>query len=341
MSDPYRDYDPDGIGRDNGNFLGLPWVERPAVRFLAAGFGVTVSYGTGTEGGPDNVLAASRQLDVCLPGLEEPWRAGYAWTSLAVGDEADLAIAREAVDDAIARQAAGLVPDAGALAFVEAVGERMLATVEAAVADALAAGELPVLIGGEHAVSLGALRACAKTGAFGLLQVDAHMDLRHAYEGLRYSHASVMHNALAELPALERLTQVGIRDYSPQERARIAAEGGRLRTFFDDDLQARVLGGESWRAIVADIVATLPARVWVSFDIDGLRPELCANTGTPVPGGLGFAEAQYLLRAVVASGRAVIGFDVVEVAPAPHEFEGAVAARLAYDFAARVAAGVA
>ncbi len=333
-----KSYDPNGVGLDNGNFLGLPIVEQPKVQFLGVAYGVTVSYGAGTEGGADNVLNASRQLDVCLRDVESPWTFGYGWEDVHVGHEASLMAAREAVADSITRLEVGLTPDRAALDFVENTSEKMLRSVEDAVDDALAAGALPVVIGGEHAISLGAFRACAKTGSFGILQIDAHMDLRVAYEGFRYSHASVMHNALHELPALERLTQVGIRDYCPQEEERITSEAGRLETFFDVDCQRRRLEGDSWRTIVEEVLATLPQRVWLSFDIDGLEPALCAHTGTPVAGGLSFAEAEYLLRALVASGRVIIGCDFVEVAGVEHEFEGAVAARLAYGFAARVVA---
>ncbi len=309
MTDDRRDpaydtYDPNGIGVDNGNFLGLPWVQAPRVTFLAVPFGVTVSYGTGTAGGPDNVLAASRQLDVSVPGLERPWELGFEWHKVPLGtNDEGLTAARHAVEQTIVRleqREATLDSD---LEVVNDASTRMLENVEFAVAKVLAADQLPVLVGGEHAISLGAFRACAKTGDFGILQIDAHMDLRVAYEGFRYSHASVMHNALAELPALVKLTQVGIRDYCPQEQARIGSERGRLRVFHDRDLQERLLVGASFATLVDEIIATLPDRVWISFDIDGLDPNLCANTGTPVPGGLSFAQAQYLTAAVTASGR--------------------------------------
>ena len=300
---------------------------------------MTVSYGGGTEGGAANVLQASRQLDVCVRGVVEPWQIGIGWEELDLGHPAELMAAREAAEDNIARLEAGLAADAGALDFVEMTSERMLAAVELSVAAVLERGAFPVVVGGEHAISLGAFRACAKTGDFGLLQIDAHMDLRVAYEGFRYSHASVMHNALSELEQLRVLTQVGIRDYCPEEEARLETEAGRLVTFFDADLQAGRIEGDTWQVQVEQIIATLPQRVWVSFDIDGLEPALCAHTGTPVAGGLSFAQADYLLRALVASGKEIIGCDFVEVAGEEFEYEGAVAARLAYAFAVRVMAG--
>ena len=333
----YADYDPDGPGLDNGNFLGLPRVERPRVRFTAVPFDATVSFGEGTAGGPAAVLEASRQLDVCLEGLDEPWTLGFAWRQLdspPLRRNRDLRAIATDIIAALERGDALRSSQNAGYAQLEQSGARIAADLERAVGEDLDAGCLPVVVGGEHSVALGAYRACAKTGDFGILQIDAHMDLRPAYEGFRYSHASVMHNAL-EAAQLTRLVQVGIRDYSPVEAARVAREAGRVVTFTDRRMQRHVLRGGHFAELAERIVAELPKRVWVSLDVDGLEPALCAHTGTPVPGGLRYAEAQYLLQTVVASGREILGMDVVEVATEP--LEASVAARLAYDFACRAA----
>ena len=336
MRADYGDYDPDGVGVDNGNFLGLPKVRRPDIVFLAAASELTVSYGAGTAGGPANVLAASTQLDVSLPDLYYNYELGVDWRTVALGEAEAMANGRAAAQRVVSALEAGRDADAADAALVNAASGRVNAAVQTAVAEVLTAKAFPVLVGGEHAVSLGAFHACAAHhGDFGILQVDAHMDLRWAYEGFRYSHASVMANALEEIPQLTQLVQVGVRDYSPGEFDAMGAHNGRVATFFDHYLQRRKFEGDTWRDCVQEIVEQLPQRVWVSFDVDGLDPSLCAHTGTPVPGGLGFAEAQYLLRAVVESGRHVVGMDIVEVAGAPHEYEGAVAARIAYDLACR------
>ena len=126
---------------------------------------------------------------------------------------------------------------------------------------------------------------------------DAHADLRRDYEGFRWSHASVMEAVSRELPGVTRLVQVGVRDYCEEESQRIDDSGGRIVTFFDADLQARLAVGEPWAALVEEMLAPLPRTVYLSFDIDGLDPALCPHTGTPVPGGLNFAQACFLLRA--------------------------------------------
>ena len=134
------------------------------------------------------------------------------------------------------------------------------------------------------------------------------------------------------LPGVSRLVQVGVRDFCEEELERIEGSGGRVRTFFDADLNRRQFAGENWGAIVDEIVGCLPQEVYISFDVDGLDPKLCPNTGTPVPGGLSFAQATFLLRRVVESGRRIVGFDLVEVAPGARgdEWDGNVGARLLY-----------
>ena len=188
-------------------------------------------------------------------------------------------------------------------------------------------------MGGDHATAFGSIRARAeRSPGFGILHIDAHADLRRAYEGFTWSHASVMDAVCEQLPGVSRLVQVGVRDFCEEELERIESSGGRVRTFFDADLNARQFAGESWGSLVDEIVACLPQQVYVSFDVDGLDPKLCPNTGTPVPGGLSFAQATFLLRQVVQSRRRIIGFDLVEVAPGADgdEWDGNVGARLLY-----------
>src|SRR6185436_17954568 len=167
----------------------------------------------------------------------------------------------------------------------------------------------------------------------GILHIDAHADMRAAYEGFRWSHASIMYNVLREIPAVARIVQVGVRDYCDEEDLLIRTEAERVRTYFDPDLCHELLDGETWRRLVGRIVADLPQDVYVSFDIDGLDPALCPHTGTPVLGGLSFPEVCVLLGTLVASGRRVVGFDLCEVAPDPDgrsEWDANVAAKVLY-----------
>jgi agmatinase len=190
------------------------------------------------------------------------------------------------------------------------------------------------IVGGDHSVPLGAISALAdKYPGLGILHLDAHADLRVAYEGFTFSHASIMDNVIREIPTVSKLIQVGIRDYCEQEDEAIRRSAGRIRTFFESDVRRELLDAGSWRRVCNRIVAELPETNYLSFDIDGLDPTLCPNTGTPVPGGLSFAEMVVLLRTLVESGRKIVGFDLVEVAPDPTaatEWDGNVAARVLY-----------
>jgi agmatinase len=173
--------------------------------------------------------------------------------------------------------------------------------------------------------------------SYGILHFDAHSDTRIAYEGFEWSHASIMHNALERIPQITNLVQVGIRDVCEQEVDYCASQGKRVDVYFDRDLQRRKFEGKSWSATADEIVAKLPKEVWISFDIDGLDPRFCPKTGTPVPGGLEFAEAVHLIGAVARSGRKIIGFDLNEVAPCQSgedEWDANVGARLLYKLAA-------
>jgi agmatinase len=184
-------------------------------------------------------------------------------------------------------------------------------------------------------VSLGLLQAYAAAGAqFGILHVDAHADLRVQYEGFKYSHASIMHNALA-VPQVERIVQVGIRDFCAAEAALMRGHE-RIAAFTDGYINAARSRGITWDAVCEEIVGRLPDRVYISFDIDGLDPSLCPTTGTPVPGGLSFGEAAYLLGKLCERGKKIIGFDLVETAVRDgSDWDAVVGARLLYQLCCR------
>src|SRR5690606_22350870 len=195
----------------------------------------------------------------------------------------------------------------------------------------LNAGKLVGLVGGDHSTPLGFFKAIGdKHGDFAILQIDAHADLREAYEGLTYSHASIMFNALAEIPSLKKLVQVGTRDYSHGEWDLIKNSNGRIVTYFDKQIKERAYEGECWKSIVDDIVNQLPQKVYISFDIDGLDPKLCPNTGTPVQGGFETQQVYYLFKKIVESGRHLIGFDLNEVGVSSDEWDENVGARILY-----------
>jgi len=194
--------------------------------------------------------------------------------------------------------------------------------------DLLGQGKLVALLGGDHSTPLGFFKAIAeKHGDFGILQIDAHCDLRAAYEGFKYSHASIMYNALEEIPQLKKLVQVGIRDYCEEEFDYVSNSNFRVITYFDKNIKERQFEGQTWRQIADEIVSQLPEKVFISFDIDGLDPKLCPHTGTPVQGGFETEQIFYLFKKVLQSGRRLVGFDLNEVGVSPDERDENVGAR--------------
>ena len=322
-----HDTDPNAAAVGDGIFGLSDTVDTARVVIVPVPFDATTSYRPGTARGPDAILTASRQIDLHDHETGEPWRSGIAMADAAPAIEANNRIARQLVE--------GLREDGdgGALEEVNRLCGEVNDAVAASVSTWLDAGKLVAVVGGDHATAFGSIRARAeRSPGFGILHIDAHADLRRAYEGFTWSHASVMDAVCEQLPGVSRLVQVGVRDFCEEELERIESSGGRVRTFFDADLNARQFAGESWGSLVDEIVACLPQQVYVSFDVDGLDPKLCPNTGTPVPGGLSFAQATFLLRQVVQSRRRIIGFDLVEVAPGADgdEWDGNVGARLLY-----------
>jgi len=261
----------------------------------------TVSYGAGTSGGPSAILRASHQLDLFDLDFKKPYQAGICY-------------------DPRVPNWPNLFSE-GSIS-VDLVGERVHEMVYRRTKEILEDDRFVGVVGGEHSVSYGIVKALSeKYSDFGILHIDAHHDLRKAYQGYRYSHASIMYNVVEDLPSVTKLTSLGIRDFCEAEFEFAKSQKGRIQTWYDRDLFDSLAGGKSYGEITEEIVKSLPQDVYISFDIDGLDPSLCSATGTPVPGGLSFNQAVSLLVEVVRSGRRIVGFDLCEVAPSKTEGE--------------------
>jgi agmatinase len=325
-------FDPDSAAGSGAGIYGLPFSPDEArVVVIPVPYEATTSYGGGTSRGPEAVFEASKQVDLFDRETGKPYEAGISmldiprqivdWNAKAKGIAATVIEKGGVVDDAT-RKAASEVNE-----ISEKVNEWVYEQTRAL----LIAGKMPVVLGGDHSVPFGAILAYAETHPnLGVLHLDAHADLRDAYEGFTWSHASIFNNVITKVGGVDRLVQVGVRDLSNAEAAMIDGSQGRIVTFFDSDLAARKEEGATWAEIADEIVAALPNDVYLSWDIDGLDPTLCPSTGTPVPGGLSWNEAIGLLRALRRAGKRIVGLDLCEVSPGASEWDANVGARLLY-----------
>jgi len=336
LQDKINSFNPNNLGKRDSNLFGLPFTTDEArCVVIPVPWEVTVSYGGGTLRGPEAIFEASRQVDLYDPYLPDAWKLGVAMDKIPGKLKRQSQSLRKKAEYYISKLEEGADPDRSKKMLetrrvIDAACAGMVSHVESATSRHLQKGKMVALIGGDHSTPLGFLQALTKKYAsYGILQIDAHADLRNAYEGFTYSHASIMYNAL-NIKQINKLVQVGIRDYCEEEVEMVRAAQGRVKTYFDRDLKCAGFKGKSTSALHAEIVKNLPKMVYVSFDIDGLDPKLCPNTGTPVPGGFEFEEAVHLVQAVADSGRTIIGLDVNEVSPREDEWDANVGARLLF-----------
>lgn len=330
-------FDPNSPGLLSNNIFGLPFGEEDARLVLVpVPWEVTVSYTHGTARGPEHIFKASLQVDLYDADVDGGWRQGFYMRecdkqlllrSDYLRKEAELylrflAEGGDVQENDFLRRS---------LDDVNRGTQKMNNWVYQQTKELLQRGKLVGLIGGDHSTPLGYFKAIGEhKGDYGILQIDAHADLRDSYEGFKYSHASIMYNALAEVPQVKKLVQVGVRDYCEEELQYIRNSNGRVVTFFDQQIKERGFEGESWKSICDDIINQLPQQVYISFDIDGLDPKLCPHTGTPVAGGLEGPQVFYLFRKILESGRSLIGFDLVEVSAGLDEWDANVGARMLF-----------
>lgn len=316
MSQELKGFNPNGVGIVGGGFFSLPCsVESSRVVIISAPWDVTVSYGAGTAAAPEALMEASSQLDLYDPSAVDAWREGIATLPV---DPAIMELSttlRPIAERVISKLESGLEADQSEINQINRGSEWLNDNIYNATRNLLQKDKIVALVGGDHSTPYGAIKAIAEVHeSFGILHIDAHRDLREAYEGFEFSHASIMYNVLRDIEQVEKLVQVGVRDFCDDEQ-RLATQSDKIASFEDMSLARAKFEGETWASQCQKIVDALPQKVYVSFDIDGLDMCYCPHTGTPVCGGLSYNEAVYLLEKVVESGRVIIGFDVVEVVP--------------------------
>ena len=330
-------FDPDGAANPNNNIFGLPFTESDArLVILPVPWEVTVSFGSGTARSAEQIMRASLQVDLFDPELPESWKEGFflmepdrkvLLKSDYLRKEAELYIdyisKGELVENNQFMRKTLKEVNEGSVFLNQWVYQNCKSLLDK--------GKLVGLLGGDHSTPLGYIKALAeKHGSFGILQIDAHCDLRIAFEGFTYSHASIMYNVLNEVPEMEKLVQIGIRDYSAGESKLINENKQRIRTYFDKEIRNRQFEGETFRQIVEEIVNELPDKIYISFDIDGLDPKLCPNTGTPVQGGFEAEQVFYIFKRILQTGKKIIGFDLSEISTSETCWDANVGARILF-----------
>lgn len=328
-------FNPNAASTHETCIFGLPFTEEEAkIIIIPVNWELTVSYGSGTFAGPDTVKEASMQMDLHHHDFPELWKLGIwmdefprHFKNVHAGLRKDAKAIIEAIEDGIMdenRPKYKTMYDG-----IRKANEDIRYWLCNRIAYWKNQGKIVGVLGGDHSVSLGYHLYLSDKEKYGVLQIDAHLDLREAYEGFKYSHASIFYNAL-QFESIEKLVQVGIRDYCEEEALRVKENPDRIKVFFDRDMRKAMFEGNTWKSITDKIIAELPQKVYVSIDIDGLDPKLCPNTGTPVPGGLQFEELIYVLNQLKASGKQIIGFDLCEVSKGNDDWDGNVGARVLY-----------
>lgn len=329
-------FDPSQPGLADATIFGLPFsAEQSEIIIIPVPWEVTVSYGAGASEGPEAVLDASFQVDLNHQEFPELWKLGMYYDEAPehwkTNSKRYKALAQPLIQ--ALEKGEDLNNHPSLLSDLETINKicRDLHTeVKEKVLFWMQKSKKVVLLGGDHSTPLGYYEALASIHEnFGILHLDAHMDLRIAYEGFTYSHASIMYNAL-QIPQISKIVQVGIRDFCEQEVAVVQQSKGRVLINTSADLQKESFEGKTWEHQCDAIIATLPQKVCISFDIDGMYQWYAPNTGTPVPGGFSFEQATYLFNKLAISGKEIIGFDLVEIAPGETDWDGNVGARMLF-----------
>jgi len=327
-----KKFNPNENGLFDHGIFGLPFnIEESKLVLIPVPWEATVSYGSGASKGPKAILDASQQIDLYDPIYPNGWKEGIAMQDIPT----DIYYENMQVCKKVSTYLNDYLEGKKDETLLEEINNdchSLNERVEEFADNLIKEGKIVGIVGGDHSSPFGYFKSLAKKHKdFGVLYIDAHADLRSAYEGFNYSHASIFHNVLS-IPNISKLVQVGVRDISEEEMNIVKQEKGRITLFSDHEIKNDLYKGKSWSKKCDEIIKNLPKNVYISFDIDGLEPSLCPNTGTPVPGGFKLEDVTFLLEKIVLSGRKIIGFDLCEVVPEEDgdEWDGNVGARILY-----------
>ncbi|MBP9673873.1 MAG: agmatinase family protein [Bacteriovoracaceae bacterium] len=328
-------FDPNAKSYSPDHIYGLPFTEKKSqVIFIPVPWDATTSYKAGASHGPHAILKASQQMDLFHASFGKFYSAGLFMQPLDKKIKNLNKKTRELAQEIMQETEENLSSKKVLKQILEVNKScaELTAWVYAKCVEAFKNKKTPIIVGGDHATPLGAIRAYAeKFSDLTILHFDAHSDTRKSYMGFTESHASIMYNVMTSIPQVKKLVQVGIRDFCEEEYL-FTEKHPKIKVFYDRDLKRAEHMGTPWIDSCEKIIKELSHNVYISFDIDGLDPRFCPNTGTPVAGGQDFSQIITLLAMLKDSGKKLVGFDVVEVAPAKHDdWDANVGMRLMYE----------
>jgi len=328
LEEKIKNFNPNENGLFDHGIFGLPFnIEESELVLVPVPWEATVSYGSGASKGPKAILDASQQIDLYDSIYQNGWKRGIAMLDIPT----DMYYENMKVCKKTTDYLNGYLNNDKDEKLLEEINLDCLnlnKRIEDLTDNLLKDDKIVGIVGGDHSSPFGYFKSLAKKYKdYGILHIDAHSDLRCAYEGFNDSHASIFYNVLS-IPNISKLVQVGIRDISEEEINTIKSEKGRVVLYTDYEIKNDIYKGKTWSKKCDEIIKNLPKNVYISFDIDGLEPSLCPNTGTPVPGGFKIEEITFLLEKIIISGRKIIGFDLCEIGKG--EWDGNVGARVLY-----------
>ncbi len=326
-------FNPNESGELHEGIFGLPFsVNESKLILVPVPWEATTTYGDGASYGPKSILEASQQIDLYDSIYPDGWKEGIAMQDIPMNIFKKSEEIGEKTNEYVRKYNERQI-DKTLQNEINKAGEELNKYVKQVTSDFLNKDKIVGVIGGEHSVPLGYIEALSeKYEDFGILHIDAHSDLREAYQGLTYSHASIFYNVL-KIKNVSSLVQFGVRDFCEDEFNLIQKNEKRIFLFTDYEIKKKIFRGTTIKKEFNEIIKKLPQNVYVSFDIDGLIPYLSPNTGTPVVGGFTIEEVVFLIEEVVNSGRKIIGFDLCEVSPGENinnKWDGNVGARVLY-----------
>jgi len=333
-------FNPSGVGDTSGNIFGLPFTTAESdVVILPAPWDITASYRSGASQGPEEVLKSSSQTNFFNHLCPDAWKAGISMEEI----PQHVINLNKKLQQKVKKyrhflqNGGNVYKNKKMIAIRDEINEASASVInelELISKKFLTEGKYVGLLGGDHSTPLGLIRALTdKYNDFGILQIDAHGDLCDHFEELEQSHASIMFNVLS-LKEVKKIVQVGIREISHEEKQRMDDNPERIEVFHNQEIKKSIFEGNTWKSICEKISSNLPEKVYITFDIDGLEPSNCPSTGTPVPGGLTYDQAMYLIDFLAKNDHTIIGFDLVEVAPGNiKDINSIIAARVLFKLA--------